>query len=98
MQYDSRYINKFVLLINAYKSGKSKEKSKNIVTKKVTGLLLKGRVGSNQRELLGELLGTGNVLVFDPGDDYTGVCYIIILLIYHMFKFCAHLHLRVIHN
>ena len=82
MQYDSRYINKFVLLINANKSGKSKEKSKNIVTKKVTGLLLKGRVGSNQRELLGELLGAGNVLVFDLGDDYMGICYIIILLIY----------------
>lgn len=58
--------NEFMLFRNAYKSGKSKEKSKEIITIKVRRLL-KGELGSDQKELLGELLGAGNVLVFDLG-------------------------------
>ena len=54
-----------MLFRNAYKSGKSKEKSKEIITIKVRRLL-KGELGSDQKEL-GEFLGAGNVLVFDLG-------------------------------
>lgn len=56
-------------------------------------------MGSDQKELLGALLGAGKDFVFDLGDGYTGVCSIIaILLIYCTFMFCAHLGLGFIHN
>lgn len=49
--------------------------------------------------IVGELLDTGNVLIFDLRDGYTGICSIfMLLLIYCTLMFYAHLGVWVTYN
>lgn len=61
-------------------------KSKEIIIK-VRKFHLKQGVGSYQKELLGELLGASNVLVFGLGDCYTVFVLLLLLLYYYQFTY-----------